>query len=266
MKLKLIFWGCFFCISACNPYQVPMVPSSQYIPVIQVEKDDTLYSLAKKYSISVDELARKNNIDDPTTLKAGQTLAVHGIRSATTPVTTASGEGSSVKKTTPTRSATKQTTTTGASKTAHSVSTKTTPAPKAKKLDKPFVATGKVNFVWPVKGNILSSYGNKGHGIKNDGINIGASKGTRVNAAEAGIVVYAGNELKGYGNLVLIRHEKEFMTAYAHLNTILVTTGDVVSRGEKIGTVGATGNVQSPQLHFEIRKKTKAVNPKSYLQ
>ena len=135
-----------------------------------------------------------------------------------------------------------------------------------KKLDKPFVASGKVNFAWPVKGKVISSFGSKGDGVKNDGINIAAKKGTPIKSAEAGIVVYAGNELKGYGNLLLIRHEKNFMSAYAHADKLLVKTGDVVAKGDKIATVGTTGNVKQPQLHFEIRKKTKSVDPKKYLQ
>jgi len=284
---KVIFILFGFLITACHSYKVPMVPSYQQIPVIQVKKDDTLYSLARRYDTTVQELARKNNIADPTALQVGQDLrlpkavrvatyqnsqASSGQRVKTNTTTSKVVQNKSSNKGQPlkTNNAQKQK---GNSSKASQVSVKKTTSQtylkttqKMKKLDKPFVATGKVNFVWPVKGKILSGFGTKGGGVKNDGINIAASKGTAVKAAEAGIIVYAGNELKGYGNLLLIRHEKEFMSAYAHADKLYVKTGDVVAKGDKIATVGTTGNVKQPQLHFEIRKKTKSVDPKKYLQ
>ena len=121
-------------------------------------------------------------------------------------------------------------------------------------------------FSWPVRGKILSHYGAKSGGLFNDGINIGASRGTAVKAAENGVVAYAGNEVKGMGNLVIIQHSGGWMTVYAHMDSMSVRRGARVSVGQKIGTVGATGKVDRPQLHFEIRKGTKAYNPASYLR
>ena len=120
-------------------------------------------------------------------------------------------------------------------------------------------------FIWPVDGPIISSYGRKADGRSNDGVNIKAAKGATVRAAENGVVAYAGNELAGYGNLVLIRHADKWVTAYAHLDGMIVTKGATVQRGQAIGTVGQTGSVESPQLHFEVRRGTEALNPEPYL-
>lgn len=120
-------------------------------------------------------------------------------------------------------------------------------------------------FQWPVRGAILSDYGPKPGGLHNDGINISASRGASVVAADNGVVAYAGNELRGFGNLLLIRHADGWMTAYAHLDDMLVERGAKVSRGQKIGTVGSTGNVSSPQLHFEVRRGNRAIDPRDHL-
>lgn len=121
-------------------------------------------------------------------------------------------------------------------------------------------------FMRPVNGDIVADYGAKENGEHNDGINISAPTGTSVKAAENGIVVYAGNALKGAGNLVLIRHERQWVTTYSHMDNISVSKGDVVKRGQSIGTVGSTGSVPSPQLHFEVRRGTEPLNPKNYME
>lgn len=121
-------------------------------------------------------------------------------------------------------------------------------------------------FMRPVGGKVISGYGPKPDGLHNDGINIKAPAGAPVRAAENGVVVYAGNELKGSGNLVLVRHADRWMSAYGHLDRILVKRGAIVNRGESLGTVGSTGSVSEPQLHFELRRGTEAVNPEKYLE
>ena len=121
------------------------------------------------------------------------------------------------------------------------------------------------SFVWPVRGRILSSFGSEPDGTRNDGINIAAPAGTPVLAAAAGIVAYAGNELRGYGNLILIKHAGGFITAYAHNSVLLVRRGEAVRRGEVIARIGATGAVAEPQLHFEIRRGTRSLDPSGYL-
>jgi murein DD-endopeptidase MepM/ murein hydrolase activator NlpD len=113
---------------------------------------------------------------------------------------------------------------------------------------------------------VISDFGPKSGGMRNDGINISASLGANVAAAENGVVAYAGNELKGLGNLLIIRHDKDYMSVYAHARDLKVKKGDRVSRGQVIAAVGKTGRVSSPQLHFEIRQKTKAIDPASVLE
>jgi murein DD-endopeptidase MepM/ murein hydrolase activator NlpD len=125
--------------------------------------------------------------------------------------------------------------------------------------------TAGAGFLWPVRGTILSSYGTSADGSHNDGVNIAAPEGTPVVAAAAGEVAYAGNELKGYGNLVLIKHANGIITAYAHLESVSVKRFDKVARGQAIGRVGATGAVSQPQLHFEIRQGARAVDPAGFL-
>lgn len=121
-----------------------------------------------------------------------------------------------------------------------------------------FGAGGKV---WPVAGRVVSRFGAKPGGLHNDGINIAAPRGTPVRAMNGGTVVYAGNELKGFGNLILIRHTGGMTSAYAHLDQVGVARGDKIAKGQVIATVGTTGGVDPAQLHFEIRKGRKAIDP-----
>lgn len=124
---------------------------------------------------------------------------------------------------------------------------------------------GSHGFIWPVRGRIVEGYGAGRGGTQNDGINIAAHAGAPVYAAAAGEVVYVGNELRGYGNLVLIKHDGGYLTAYAHNATLLVHKGERVARGQTIARVGATGQVGEPQLHFEIRQGRSPVDPMQYL-
>jgi murein DD-endopeptidase MepM/ murein hydrolase activator NlpD len=120
-------------------------------------------------------------------------------------------------------------------------------------------------FRWPVRGRVIAAFGPKPNGVQNDGINLAVPEGTPIKAAEDGVVAYAGSELKGYGNLVLVRHPNGFVTAYAHASDILVKRGETVKRGQVIAHAGQTGSVTSPQLHFEIRKGATPVDPSQYL-
>jgi murein DD-endopeptidase MepM/ murein hydrolase activator NlpD len=122
-----------------------------------------------------------------------------------------------------------------------------------------------VSFRWPVKGRISDPFGPKQSGGQNDGINITVPQGTPIKAAEDGVVAYAGSELKGYGNLVLVRHPNGYVTAYAHASELGVKKGETVKRGQVIGKAGATGNVANPQLHFEVRKGATPVDPMPFL-
>lgn len=219
---------------------------------ISVKAGDTLYSLSRQYSIPVNDLAVMNNLSSPFTLSVGQKLKVPNL--STAPVRTSSS--SNTVKTSAVKTTQAQTVTKPKTKIS-SDPTKKLPTISARSSSK---------FTWPVKGKILSSYGSKSNGLFNDGINIGAARGTAVKAAENGVVAYAGNEVKGMGNLIIIQHSDGWMTVYAHLDSMSVKRGTKVLVGQKIGTVGETGKVDQPQLHFEIRKGTKAYNPSSYLK
>ncbi len=120
-------------------------------------------------------------------------------------------------------------------------------------------------FLWPVKGQVVSRFGEKPNGQRNDGINIAAPAGTAVRAAENGIVVYAGNQIAGFGNMLILRHAGGFITTYAHNERLDVTVGDKVRRGQVIAEVGSTGTVSTAQLHFELRKGTEPLNPLGHL-
>jgi len=123
----------------------------------------------------------------------------------------------------------------------------------------PDLAGGK--FLWPVRGTVAARFGPQGDGRHNDGVNILAARGTPVLAAQNGVVAYVGNELRGFGNLLLLKHADGWVTAYAHLDRVTVARGATVRRGDSIGLVGSSGNVAVPQLHFEIRKGSRAVDP-----
>lgn len=120
-------------------------------------------------------------------------------------------------------------------------------------------------FLWPVEGPVLVSYGPRNSGGTNDGLNIAAPRGAPVVAAANGVVLHAGADTKGFGNLVLIRHGNNYMTVYAHLDRVVVDKNSVVAKGDTIGMVGSTGDVKGPQLHFQIRKNNKPINPEPLL-
>jgi murein DD-endopeptidase MepM/ murein hydrolase activator NlpD len=143
----------------------------------------------------------------------------------------------------------------------------TPPAPPAASEPSAVAPPGGGNdaFLWPVRGHVLATYGSRTDGTHNDGINIAAPKGAAVQAADAGVVAYTGNELRGYGNLILVKHANGWISAYAHCDLILVKRGEKVTRGQVIARVGSTGNVSEPQLHFELRRGNRAVDPREVL-
>lgn len=259
---------------------VPAVATTTRVQLseISVAPGDTLFSLSRRYSVPVNDLAVMNNIVAPFTLSVGQKLKVPNLSSAPVRPVTANIATAAPVATTATMPDNK-TPTSVTGRTQGSATSDTTKKsehkiamPRQKISSDPskklptIAARSSSKFSWPVRGKILSHYGAKSGGLFNDGINIGASRGTAVKAAENGVVAYAGNEVKGMGNLVIIQHSGGWMTVYAHMDSMSVRRGARVSVGQKIGTVGATGKVGRPQLHFEIRKGTKAYNPASYLR
>ena len=236
-----------------NIGQVLRLPrSSTYI----VAKGDTLYGIARKNNVDVKSLSQMNNIKAPYTLKVGQELILPDGSSGTSATykTYATNTDSDKTKTAATPKKENNTKVVAANKEI----VKSTP-------QKTVSTYRKSKFIWPVNGSVVSNFGVVGKGRRNDGINIKAAMGTNVKAADKGVVAYAGNELKGFGNLVLIKHADGYITAYAHNAKLYVKKGQTVLRGEKIATVGTTGSVNTPQLHFEVRAGKKAVNPRAYL-
>lgn len=229
---------------------------------VVVVSGDTLYSLSRKYSVPVNDLAVMNNLTAPFVLTVGQKIRVPNLATAQVAkdVVTEDKKVAAAPKVEKNLTAD----TTKEEKKAPQTEKKISSDP-SKKLPK-INARSSSKFSWPVRGKILSAYGAKSNGLFNDGINIAATKGTAVGAAENGVVAYAGNEIKGMGNLIIVQHDAGWMTVYAHLGTMNVKRGTKVSVGQTIGTVGDTGKVDSPQLHFEIRKGTKAYNPSSYMK
>ena len=229
---------------------------------ITVQPGDTLYSLSRKYAVPVNDLAVMNKLTPPFALSVGQKLRVPQ-----------SGNIVATEKTTQVASATKTQKSATVAKKDETVAIQSKPVQTTKKISSdPSKKLPKITerssskFSWPVRGKILSAYGAKSNGLFNDGINISAKQGATVKAAENGVVAYAGNEVKGMGNLIIIQHSGGWMTVYAHMDSMNVKRGMRVNVGQKIGAVGKTGKVDSPQLHFEIRKGTKAYNPSSYLK
>jgi murein DD-endopeptidase MepM/ murein hydrolase activator NlpD len=220
----------------------------------------------------VAELARANNLDTSAKLSLGMKLTVPGAKSAAVaplmqpvaaapvqPVAAVAAPATKmVAAAVPPQSARL------AQATTNVVEEK--PVADAPAAVKPSEATGALpTFRWPVRGKVITSYGAKTNGKSNDGINLAVPEGTPVKAAEDGVVAYSGNELKGYGNLVLVRHSNGYVTAYAHASELMVKRGDTIKRGQIIAKSGQSGEVGSPQLHFEIRKGSSPVDPLQFL-
>ncbi len=219
--------------------QVLVVPTARQH---RVAKGETVYSIARRYDVDLRELVRLNGIEPPYTIRPAQSLVLPGQRPD------------------PKVAAVRSAAATDRSRSARAAPS--SPPPAA--IPKP-PPRARSTFLWPVSGTVILGYGPKKDGRHNDGINISAPRGTPVRAAENGVVAYAGNELRGFGNLVLVKHEGGWVTAYAHTEQINVRRGDTVKRGQTIGRVGSTGSVAEPQLHFELRKGTRAVNPTKLL-
>ena len=224
---------------------------------------ESLYSIARQHNVSLAELQRVNGIAEPTRVRAGTVLYVPGTG-------TASVEPAPVAEHVPTSSPRAPL---GAPGTAAQPRMLNTPGEKTASLtdrssdaSAPASEVASGRFRWPARGRVIAAFGKRPDGTHNDGINIAVPQGTEVHAAENGRVAYAGNELKGYGNLVLIRHDNGWVSAYAHADQILVKRDDVVKRGQVIARAGKTGTVDQPQLHFELRQGAKPVDPMPHME
>lgn len=198
----------------------------------RVEVGENLFRIGLKYGVSAFDLMSANDLERPEALKAGTTLRVPQVKGTRTPPS----------------------------------------APAVDEIDQGgdaeiFVtrineaAARQRGFVWPAKGQVIRSFGNKAQGVTSTGINILLTEKTPIMAAESGKVLYASDGLKYYGNLVLIRHNNGLITAYAHGSRLLVKRGANVKKGQIIALAGRTGNVDRPQLHFEVRRNARAIDP-----
>jgi murein DD-endopeptidase MepM/ murein hydrolase activator NlpD len=235
-----------------------------------VNRGDTLLSIAHRNHIPVAELARANGLAPTATLKLGMRLTVPGAKTAAAapstpalqPIAAAQPAAAAAVPATKMAAAAPE----SQQKARLAQSTTTPEELSGPSPVKAAEATGALpSFRWPVRGRVITAYGAKTNGKANDGINLAVPEGTPVKAADDGVVAYSGNELKGYGNLVLIRHANGYVTAYAHASELLVKRGDTIKRGQVIAKSGQSGEVASPQLHFEIRKGSSPVDPLQFL-
>lgn len=251
---------------AVKPVAAVAAPPSTHF----VNHGDTLASIARKNHISAVELARANGLDPSAKLKLGTRLTVPGAKTAA--VAAPAAPLAPVAGTLQPVAAAPAPATKMAAIAAPVQSARLAQA-TANVEEKPVETPAKAaettsalpTFRWPVRGKVVTSYGAKTNGKSNDGINLAVPEGTPVKAAEDGVVAYSGNELKGYGNLVLVRHSNGYVTAYAHASELLVKRGDTIKRGQVIAKSGQSGEVASPQLHFEIRKGSSPVDPLQFL-
>ena len=231
----------------------PLVISSASPAQLQyysVKSRDTLFSIARAHGTSVSEVSALNGFSPSTPLRLGQSLRLPAtsLHANTLPHVTGAAGGPLLS--------------------AGQMPLPPASAPKLidpAKLDIESATASRQGFIWPAHGKIVSDFGLKNAGRRNDGIDIAVASGAPVRAARSGEVIYTGNEIRGYGNLVLIRHEDGYVSAYAHNREVLVKRGDFVHAGQRIAAAGQTGNASQPTLHFEIRRDRKPVDPIGYL-
>ena len=263
---------------------------------VTVQPGQTLSGIGHAYHVPMHLIAEANHLAPPYRIEVGRTLIIpnadqSGDRVAPAPLAALPPKSEQIAATKPPDVVSlERTVPSGDSRIAAAVPTPPAPAPApaAEALHRdvkpatpsataatpeppgaspalPAPGSGGGTFLWPVRGRVLAAYGSGRDGTHNDGINIAAARGAAVEAADAGVVAYAGNELRGYGNLILVKHSNGWISAYAHCDSILVKRGDKVARGQTIARVGSTGSVAEPQLHFELRHGNRAVDPREFL-
>ena len=254
--------------TAAAPNQLRYKKSAEAVPVAPAVKvaaggthtvgsGETLFALGRKYGVSPYAIADLNGLPRTTVLRLGQNVKIPSGASKTVAANDVADAPA------PTKVMKAQDSIAMEEPGAGSI-----PEPKKQVAEAaPLVSADPSlpGFRWPVRGKVISPYGVKSSGLRNEGVNIAVPEGTSVRAAESGVIAYAGNELKGYGNLVLVRHEGGWVTAYAHAKELFVKRGDTVKRGDVIAKAGQTGSVSSPQLHFEVRKGATAMDPMKFL-
>lgn len=260
---------------------VPAAAPADWSGSYTVAAGDSLYAIARKHHVKAADLQSANNIADPTKVRPGTVLKVPGDGpvAAPAPVAAAPVSEASTRAVAQTphgprptiinaqeKVADKKVAALGTPEATQSDASPIDKSEPAAALPEPPKVTSSGKFRWPVKGKVIAAFGPRQDNTHNDGINISVPQGSDVLAAENGVVAYAGSELKGYGNLVLVRHDGNWVSAYAHNEALLVKRGDKVKRGQSIAKAGATGTVDQPQVHFELRQGSKPVDPLPHME
>ena len=204
-----------------------------------VHSGETLYRIAFTYGVDPQDLAEINDVSDPTTLRSGAKLFIPDAKRVLKVVPMSQGTAAVSRDT------------------RANVNYAITPEREDR------IVMDKGRFAWPISGLVESRFGMR-NGKKHDGIDIKASEGTPIKAAEEGRAVYVST-MRGYGNMVILKHKDDFYTVYAHNKKNLVSDGDKVSKGDVIALVGDTGNADGCHLHFEVRQGKKVRNPVFFL-
>ena len=293
----LLFTGCApnLSLTRATPAPVtvaPLRPVVEAVPangVINVRSGDSLYDLAARYQVPPQSIIRENNLVAPFALRTGQSLKITPPRTHTVRVGDSVNLISQRYAVSPFQLAQLNnldapfeltvgqklqlplsldfsildTGVPDGASPAVAVSVPAQPSQQRKKFVAPKL--GANGFNWPVEGEIITEFGPSARGVHNDGVNIAANIGAQVTVSATGTVAFVGDNIKNFGKLVLVKHEGGIITAYAHLDSILVREGDVLAAGDAIGNVGATGRVDRPQLHFEIRKSRRPIDPRSLI-
>lgn len=229
--LWVMFFTSVFFIHGCARHRVEIAkpsPSERKGVYHVVEKHQTLYRICKTYGVDIKEAVSINRITDPSKIQVGQRIFIPGA--------------SKVLK---------------VEIYLEDVVEESTPQEK--------VVYKKPNFIWPVEGRLRDGFDDT-EGKRHLGLDISSPAGTAIKASASGRVIYSGNTIRGYGNLILLRHSEEFVTVYAHNEVNLVEEGEWIEGGQVIGRVGQTGRATGPHLHFEIRRNNKAVDPLLFLR
>lgn len=249
-----------------------------------VARGETLFRISRLYNVDIHALALANGISRPYGIYVGQRLSVPApIDGGSVRTVLAKAPAAPIMPTPAARTATAPPT--ASSKPSPPNVAQSAPAtrlavappprrPAAAPLPKPSAsvvipkppARSRSGFMWPVEGKVILGFGPKTKGLHNDGVNIAAAKGTPIRAADNGVVAYVGNEVRGFGNLLLIKHAKGWVTAYAHTDEVLVKVGQRVKRGQIVARVGNSGSVSRPQLHFELRRGRQPVDPRRHIK
>jgi len=232
------------------PYNIVKGQALKIVPrrTHLVRPGDSVYVISQRYAVSQYQLAQLNDLAPPFELTVGQKLQLpNSLDFSVLDSGLPNGiSGTNIAQPAPT--AVKN----------------SAPAVPRKRFVAPSLAGGS-GFSWPVEGEIISEFGPSQRGVHNDGVNIAAQEGNIVGAAAKGRVAFVGTNIKSFGKLILVKHDGGIITAYAHLGDITVKEGDIVTAGQAIGTIGTSGRVDRPQLHFEIRKSRQPVDPRNLI-